>query len=83
MVNYIRNIILYRKFKMALKKCEKMNHWLTYDLYFVANIMGQPVIVNRSTFRLLRTKGKFRHDLKWEDVKAKCITHETLKQWTS
>lgn len=83
MVRYFKNLMLYFKFKKALKQCDKRNKYITSNKYIVANMMGTPVVINRPKFRKVRTKGIFRHTLLWQEVKDKQVTKETLQQWIS
>lgn len=83
MIRLIKNIILYRRFQKALRLCRKQNANRQADRYIVANICGQPYVINRSAFRRLRTKGVFRADLKWSEITARQVTTKTLKQWIS
>lgn len=84
MVKYIQNLLLYWQFRRALKKCDKINRRNgNVNKSFVANICGKPYIIDRKSFRSLRMKKVFRHDLKWCDVCAKCVTDKTIKQWIS
>jgi len=82
MVKFFKNMLLYLRFSNAVSRCEDLNAQPHNDgEYIVANICGKPAIVNRQGFRGLRTKGMFRHDLKWSDVYDKRITREVLKRW--
>lgn len=83
MVRLFRNILLYRKFIRTLKKCDKMNRDRRNDLYIVANICGLPYIINRRSYRKLRTQGIMPADLYWKDVYEKRITYNTIKKWIS
>lgn len=82
MVKFIKNILLYRQFRTAIRRCENLNaqpH--NGGEYIVANICGKPAIMNRKGFRDLRIKGYFRHNLKWAEVVQKRVTQEVLKNW--
>ena len=82
MVKFFKNMLLYLRFRNAVSRCEELNAQPHEGgEYIVANICGQPAIINRQGFRGLRTKGYFRHDLKWAEVCEKQITRRTLKQW--
>ncbi len=85
MVKFIKNLWLYWQFKRAIKLCRKLNDNRKpgEPLNIVANICGKPYIVNRPSFRKLRTKGIFKSSLQWQDVFNKRITEQTLQQWTS
>lgn len=85
MVKIIRNLFLFLRFKRAIRRCEQMNAKRSFyeGKYIVANICGRPYIMNRKTFKKLRTKGFFRATLKWESVYKKRVTYNTLEQWIS
>ncbi len=85
MVKFIKNLWLYWQFKRAIKICHQLNDKRKpgEQLNIVANICGRPYIINRTSFRKLRTKGYFNSKLKWEKVYSKRITEQTLQQWTS
>ena len=85
MEKIIRNLFLFWRFKRAIHRCEEMNKKRTFTAtpYIVANICGQPYIINRKSFKKLRTKGYFRATLKWENVYKKRVTYNTLRQWIS
>lgn len=83
MVKYIKNLLLYWRFKRAVKQCDKLNKKYLSTKYIVANICGHPYIIDRKAFRKLRTNGFFRSDLKWQDVFHKRITANSLQQWIS
>ncbi len=82
MVKFFKNMLLYLRFRNAVSRCEELNAQ-PHDggEYIVANICGRPAIVNRQSFRGLRMKGWFRHDLKWAEVCERQITRRTLEQW--
>ena len=83
MVRFIQNLLLYWRFKYALRLCEHRNRHRTKDKYIVANLCGTPYLMNRSSFRRARQQGVFRVDLKWQDVYSRRITSQTLQQWLS
>lgn len=83
MVKYIQNLLLYWRFRRALKKCAKTNIREKFNKSIVANICGRPYIVNRKYYRKLRLKGLFNQSLKWAEVKEKQVTDKTLQQWIS
>lgn len=84
MVKFFKNLMLFRRFSKALKRCDELNaqpH--NGGAYIVLNICGRPAIANRAGFRGLRTKGWFRSNLKWADVYGKRVTKESLRLWLS
>lgn len=83
MVKYFKNLILYVRFRRALRRCEELNSTRPNNKYIVANIVGKPYLINRTTFRIFKQKGVFRYDLKWSDITAKQVTKERLQQWIS
>lgn len=74
--------MLYWQFRKALLRCQELNS-VPHNggKYIVANICGKPVIINRQGFRELRTKDYFRRNLKWQDVYAKQVTEDRLRDW--
>lgn len=84
MVKFFKNLRLYLRFRNALKRCNELNATPHEGgEYIVANICGNPYIINRNGFRGLRTKGYFHQDLKWKDVYNKRVTENRLKLWLS
>lgn len=85
MVKTIKNLILYWRFRRAVKRCAEMNATrpTAAGQYIVANICGWPYIINRRSFRKLRAEGLFRAGLTWVGVYKKRVTPETLKRWIS
>ena len=84
MVKFFKNLRLYLRFRNAVRRCDELNAQPHEGgEYIVANICGNPYIINRHSFRVLRTKGLFRHDLKWADIYEKRVTEKRLKLWLS
>jgi len=84
MVKFFKNLMLYRRFGKALKRCDKLNaqpH--TGGDFIVINLCGQPAIVNYPLFKLWHKRGIVRYSLTWAEVYIKRVTKEKLKQWLS
>ena len=84
MVKFFKNLRLYLRFRNAVRRCDELNAQPHEGgEYIVANICGNPYIINRQGFRGLRTKRLFRHDLKWADLYENRVTEKRLKLWLS
>ena len=79
MVKFIRNLILYWQFKLAFRKCDRLNRRRTNNLYIVANINSRPYVVNRQTWRTRQLWHPALRKVKWSDVKANQVTRKILE----
>lgn len=76
MVNFIRNLFLYWRYKFAFYRCDKLNKNRKKDLCIVINLGNRPVIINRVGFLRARYKGFFKRTTKWEDIYKKRLTRK-------
>lgn len=72
-----RGYIRRRRFKRALKRCERINR-IDARRHIVVNIAGRPLILCKADFRELRVKGVFRREVTWSMVASRRITLEDL-----
>lgn len=76
MVNFIRNLFLYWRYKFAFYRCDKLNKNRKKNLCIVINLRNRPVIINRVGFIRARDKGFFKRTAKWEDIYQKRLTRK-------
>lgn len=75
MVKFIKNLFLYWRFKIAFRRCKKLNENRKKDFCIVIAINNTPLVINRVEFLRLRYKGVFKRDTKWEDIYKKRLTN--------
>lgn len=79
MVKFICNLILYWRFKLAFRKCDRLNRGRKNNLYIVANINGTPYVVNRKTWRTRQLWHPKLRRIKWSDVAKNQVTRKILE----
>lgn len=65
-INRIKLIYSYIIFSIAVRKCNSLNK--KGGKFILINLSGKPLIINRQSFKRLRTKGLFNHSVKWSDL---------------
>ena len=79
MVKFICNLILYWRFKLAFRKCDRLNRGRKNNLYIVASINGTPYVVNRKTWRTRQLGHPALRNVKWSDVAKNQVTRKILE----
>ncbi len=79
MVKFICNLILYWRFKLAFRKCDRLNRGRKNNQYIVVNINGNPYVVNRKTWRTRQLWHPALRNVKWSFVAEHQVTRKILE----
>ena len=79
MVKFIRNLILYWRFKFAFWLCEHRNKGRKNNRYIVVNFNGTPHVINRKTWRNRQLWHPALRKIKWQTIAQHQVTPNILK----
>lgn len=79
MVKFIRNLILYWRFKYAFRRCDRLNKERRSNKYIVVSLNGHPYVLNRKTWRSRQLWHPALRGIKWSVLVEHQVTRNILK----